>query len=62
LGEPDLQGTWPLNHLIGVPLQRNPDYGDRLYMNDDEFAAAQSNVEARNTRFQSGSIPLAVLV
>jgi hypothetical protein len=58
-GEPDLQGMWPLNHLISVPLQRNPQYGDRLFMNDDEFTAAQSNVAARDTRFQSGPIPVA---
>lgn len=58
-GEPDLQGMWPLNHLIGVPLQRNPQYGDRLFMNDEEFAAAQSNVEARDERFQGGPIPVA---
>lgn len=58
-GEPDLQGMWPLNHLIGVPLQRNPQYGDRPFMNDEEFAAAQSNVEARDERFQGGPIPVA---
>jgi hypothetical protein len=58
-GEPDLQGMWPLNHLIGVPLQRNPQYGDRLEMTDEEYAAAQANVEARDERFQSGAIPAA---
>jgi hypothetical protein len=58
-GEPDLQGMWPLNHLIGVPLQRNPQYGDRLFMNDEEFASAQANVEARDERFQTGPIPVA---
>ncbi len=36
-GEPDLQGTWPLNHLINVNLERSPQYGDRLYKTDDEF-------------------------
>src|SRR5712691_11190748 len=58
-GEPDLQGTWPINHLIGVPLERNRQYGDRLYMSDEEFAKAQKSVEARDTRFQSGPIPQA---
>ena len=23
-GEPDLQGIWPLNHLISTPFQRQP--------------------------------------
>lgn len=56
-GEPDLQGMWPINHLIGVPLVRRPEYGDRLYMNDDEFTKAQASVAARDDRFQSGAIP-----
>jgi len=58
-GEPDLRGMWPLNHLIGVPLQRDPKYGDRFEMTDEEYAAAQTNVEARDERFQSGAIPAA---
>ncbi len=36
-GEPDLQGIWPLNHLINVNLERSPQYGDRLYKTEDEF-------------------------
>jgi hypothetical protein len=38
-GEPDLQGIWPINHLIAVPLTRQKQYGDRLYRTDQEFAA-----------------------
>ncbi|HEY1760352.1 MAG TPA: hypothetical protein VGG72_33565 [Bryobacteraceae bacterium] len=37
-GEPDLQGIWPLNHLIRVGLQRNKMYGDRLYKTDEEVS------------------------
>ncbi|MGV3592136.1 MAG: hypothetical protein ACO1PZ_10645 [Gammaproteobacteria bacterium] len=59
-GEPDLQGMWPLNHLIGVPMQRNVElYGDRFEMTEEEYAAAQENVAARDERFQSGEIPVA---
>src|SRR5689334_17165403 len=58
-GEPDLQGMWPLNHLINTPLQRNEKYGNRRFMSDEEFAAAQKSAEARNTRFESGAIPQA---
>ncbi len=35
-GEPDLQGIWPLNHLIRVGLERNRMYGNRLYKTDEE--------------------------
>ena len=58
-GEPDLQGMWPLNHLISVPMERPKQYGDRRNMTEDEFAKAQKSVEARDNRFQSGAIPQA---
>jgi hypothetical protein len=58
-GEPDLRGTWPLNHLISTPFQRPERFGERRLMTDEEFAAAQKSAEDRNTRFQSGAIPQA---
>src|SRR5712691_10597253 len=58
-GEPDLQGIWPLNHLIGTPFQRPERFGERRFLTDEEFAAAQKNVENRNKRFESGAIPQA---
>jgi hypothetical protein len=58
-GEPDLQGIWPLNHLIAVGLQRPTQYGNRLYLTDEELAKAENNLEARNKRFESGPIPVA---
>jgi hypothetical protein len=58
-GEPDLQGIWPLNHLIATPFQRPTKYGNRQFMTDEEFAAAQKSAEARNKRFESGPIPQA---
>ena len=57
-GEPDLQGIWPINHLIAVPLERPRQYGGRLYLTDEEFAKAQGNLEARNSRL-TGPIPVA---
>jgi hypothetical protein len=58
-GEPDLQGMWPLNHLIATPFQRPEKYGERRLMSDEEFAAAKKSAEARNKRFESGGIPQA---
>src|ERR1700691_2959135 len=49
-GEPDLQGIWPIHHLIAVPMERPKQYGDRLYLTEDEFTKAQANIEARNSR------------
>jgi hypothetical protein len=58
-GEPDLRGIWPLNHLIGTPFQRPERFGERRFLTDEEFAAAQKNVENRNKRFESGARPQA---
>ena len=58
-GEPDLQGMWPLNHLISTSFQRQQKYGDRRLMTDEEFAAARKSAQARNQRFESGAIPQA---
>jgi hypothetical protein len=58
-GEPDLRGTWPLNHLISTPFQRPEKYGERRFLTDEEFAAAQKSADDRNKRFLSGAIPQA---
>ena len=58
-GEPDLQGIWPLNHLIGVPLVRPAEFGERRFLTDEEFAAEEASVEARDARFLNGAIPSA---
>src|SRR6201994_461409 len=39
-GDPDLQGTWPLDQLGRTPLQRLDQYGDRLYFTDEEYKKA----------------------
>src|SRR5690606_33952455 len=58
-GEPDLRGMWPINHLIGVPVVRPKEFGERLYMTEEEFEAKQATVAARDNRFQTGPIPQA---
>ena len=44
-GDPDLQGTWPLDQLGRTPLQRPANYGDRLYLTDDEYKKALASAE-----------------
>jgi hypothetical protein len=50
-GEPDIQGSWPIYHLIGTPLERPEKFGERRLMNDEEFASVTASVEQRNTRY-----------
>ena len=50
-GDPDLQGMWPVTHLIAARLQRNPEYGKRRYLSDEEWESAQANLERRDARY-----------
>ncbi|MDR0779255.1 MAG: dienelactone hydrolase family protein [Pseudomonadales bacterium] len=58
-GEPDLRGTWPLSHLIGVPVVRPPQFGERFLLTEAELREREASVASRDARFQSGAIPQA---
>ena len=57
-GDPDLQGMWPITNLVSTPFQRpvdqqgNPVYGDRELLTDEEYAATQQRLAARDQRYQ----------
>src|SRR5262245_15905040 len=38
-GDPDLQGVWPGTEMVGVPLQRQQQFGNRNVLTDEEFQA-----------------------
>jgi hypothetical protein len=44
-GDPDLRGVWPIDNLGGLPLQRTPEMGERVFLSDEEFAARQTLME-----------------
>lgn len=48
-GDPDFQGSWTTDDVIGIPLQRPQNFGDRLYLNDEEFAARAKADEQNRT-------------
>ncbi len=43
-GDPDLQGIYTSDDYIGAGLQRNPQFGDRLYLTDEEIAQRESQI------------------
>ena len=49
---PDLQGTWPVNHLTGVPLQRDESIGTRRLLNDEELAVREASYAEREGRYE----------
>jgi hypothetical protein len=38
-GHPDLEGIWTTDDMRGVPMSRPQQFGTRVYLTDDEFAA-----------------------
>jgi hypothetical protein len=38
-GHPDLEGIWTTDDMRGVPMSRPQQYGTRMYLSDEEFAA-----------------------
>jgi hypothetical protein len=44
-GEPDLRGVWTTDDTSGIPMARPAQYGDRLYMNEEEYAQRSKTIE-----------------
>jgi hypothetical protein len=44
-GEPDLRGVWSTDDTSGIPMARPAQFGDRLYMNDEEYANRSKAIE-----------------
>lgn len=49
--EPDLQGMWPVSHLMSTPLERPEKFGNRLRFTADELDAQRKQVEAQNSQY-----------
>ena len=57
-GDPDLQGVWTSNTVTGVPLERAAEFGERLFLTDEEFAERQEGGEEfRTARVAFGAQP-----
>jgi len=44
-GDPDLQGVWSSDDMNNIPMSRPANFGDRLYLNDEEYAQRVQQVE-----------------
>jgi hypothetical protein len=52
-GDPDLQGMWPIGHLAGnVPVQRPEEFGDRLYLSEEEMQQRQERLDAQRDSYE----------
>jgi len=48
-GDPDLQGIWPSTRMVGVPFERPKQFGNRLYLTDEEFRQRQKEADKQTT-------------
>ena len=51
-GDPDLQGTWPISHLMATPLERPEKYGNREQFTPEELAEVRKASDAQNQRYK----------
>ncbi|HKF68025.1 MAG TPA: hypothetical protein VKB36_15875, partial [Vicinamibacterales bacterium] len=49
-GDPDLNGVWPDIDMVRVPVQRPPQYGNRLFMTAEEHAALEKREQEQIVR------------
>src|SRR5690606_32444991 len=50
-GEPDLRGTWPIDHLNFTPFQRAPEQGNRYFLTDEEYAQRAAMLAERAAQY-----------
>ena len=51
-GDPYLRGTWPVDSVARTPMQRPPQYGDRAFLSDAEYAAAVKGAADMRHRYE----------
>jgi hypothetical protein len=51
-GEPDIEGRWPVTHMMGTPLQRAEELGIKAVYTDAEMAARATQAAGRGNRYQ----------
>ncbi len=56
-GHPDLTGIFSTDDMRGVPLQRPEEFGDRLYLTEEEFAERQQENNDEVARLDEGGTP-----
>ena len=59
-GDPDLRGTFPIDNIASLPMNRPAAFGDRFWLNDEENAARIAQANGSDARYaaedESGTI------
>jgi len=51
-GDPDLRGMWPIDNIASIPMSRPAQFGDRLFLNDEEFKQRQEQAGFFEERYK----------
>ena len=52
-GDPDFRGTWPINDIAELPVERPVQYGNRFWKTDEEVAAQAERAEQLETAYEA---------
>ncbi len=55
-GEPDLIGVWSTDDTANIPMVRPAQFGDRLYLSDEEFKNREQQVERGARQGDEGAV------
>ena len=50
-GDPDFRGTFPIDNIARIPFERLPEYGDRFWLTEEEFAAQRATAATSDERY-----------
>ena len=52
-GDPDLRGTWPIDNIASLPMNRPASFGDRFWLTDEEYAARQAQANRSDQAYDA---------
>jgi hypothetical protein len=61
-GDPDLRGTWPIDNIASLPMNRPASFGNRYWLTEEEMTARQAQMQrsaqAYDAEDKAGIIPV----
>jgi len=52
-GDPDLRGTWPIDNIASLPMNRPANFGNRFWLTEEEFAARQAQANRSDQAYDA---------
>jgi hypothetical protein len=51
-GDPDLRGTWPIDNIASIPMNRPASFGDRFWLTEEEYAQRQQRANSSDQAYE----------